>query len=534
MAASCAAPATGGTSTGVAAISLTNGPPNLPNALMGAGIGPNNHVSLLYAEMSPMSVAFTGTFTLSGPDASSFQIVHGNELQTNVTLAARDYDIVIGTSGGGVSQAVTVHAVSGTLVPCGGAIPTSGTVILAPNCTYNVTSAIMPSSNTTYIGVGNGSTVLDGGGGYHWLFGATESGGRNVTVAGIAGQNAAGLIDGFGGAVVRNSRMTGSLYAAIHLYMGGGEVINNVIDHSYENNIQVYTNPGPGTMVVTIVGNDMGFGNQGKNDTCNNGGNIKWLDPSLTDAPTTMTFKNNYVHDNQGTGFWADTVWNNSTIDIQGNTFARDGNGGIEIEDTFGSIDISNNVFTDEGSGATYSAFTCSGTVLPTWPWPAIWMHAARDSITIHDNNLASHARGEAGTGTRAGDLISLQGDTRVQGACGPQGHCDIDNVVIRNNTATFADPSVKWQSQWAAGYPHAGTSSDNNHFWVSGGSTSDPHFGWWDNFGPLSAAGMCSIDGQDCGSTVQSGDEQAIDHVMGCTRVACTSSGVGANGAPK
>src|SRR6266446_7648686 len=130
----------------VSAVTLTNGPPNIPNASpcttatcawIGAGWPSGTHVSLVYADMTPISADYGGTFSLSDQaghagDASHFSISTSSvgytdsfnnsksrnvgEITTNGTVAAGDYFITVTANGasGSNTQNVTVHAVSGT------------------------------------------------------------------------------------------------------------------------------------------------------------------------------------------------------------------------------------------------------------------------------------------------------------------------------------------------------------------------------------------------------------------------------------
>jgi hypothetical protein len=107
----------------VGSISLTNGPPNLPNALLAAGLPSGSPVSDVYVDMAPMSASFSGTLTLGGANASNFSIsmaqncgsggnIACGHLVTTGSLAAGTYQITVGTSLGG-SLPVTVNVVDG-------------------------------------------------------------------------------------------------------------------------------------------------------------------------------------------------------------------------------------------------------------------------------------------------------------------------------------------------------------------------------------------------------------------------------------
>jgi hypothetical protein len=126
----------------VSEVTLTNGPPNIPNASpcttatcawIGAGWPSGTHVSLVYADMTPISTGYAGTFSLSDQaghtgDASHFSISTSSvnytdsfnisksrnvgEIKTSGTVAAGDYFITVTATGatGSNTQNVTVHA----------------------------------------------------------------------------------------------------------------------------------------------------------------------------------------------------------------------------------------------------------------------------------------------------------------------------------------------------------------------------------------------------------------------------------------
>src|SRR5690348_279438 len=99
----------------ISAVTLTNGPPNLPNASpcttttcawMPSNAPSGSHVSLVYADLTPISANYSGTFSLSGADAASFSISTASngtrnvgEIKTNGALSARDYSITVTATG---------------------------------------------------------------------------------------------------------------------------------------------------------------------------------------------------------------------------------------------------------------------------------------------------------------------------------------------------------------------------------------------------------------------------------------------------
>jgi hypothetical protein len=94
---------------------------NLSNSSFTGGAPSGTVVGAINVTMSPASPAFSGTLSLSGTNASSFQII-GSNLETNGTVPAGTYNINIiapetGASGSPFTQAETV---SGTDPPTAG------------------------------------------------------------------------------------------------------------------------------------------------------------------------------------------------------------------------------------------------------------------------------------------------------------------------------------------------------------------------------------------------------------------------------
>ncbi len=271
----------GGGGPTVSAVTLTNGPPNIPAASsctlvtctwIGAGWPSGTHVSLVYADLKPISTDYTGTFALSDQsghsgDASHFSISTSSvaytdsfnnaksrnvgEIKTSGVVGAGDYFITVTASGGSGAntQNVTVHAVSGTNVTCGGSVPTSGTVLLSPSCTYtNVNSLVPSAANAVFIGAGNGGTIIDGTGSY--CSAIENSGGFPGSPAGVAvigiqfqnfGVSCVGLaaVDMADNAVTRNSRFVNIGAQAISSVGNGNFVANNYVSHTGYSGVNV-------------------------------------------------------------------------------------------------------------------------------------------------------------------------------------------------------------------------------------------------------------------------------------------------------
>jgi hypothetical protein len=564
----------------VSMVTLTNGPPNIPNASpcttttcawIGAGWPSGTHVSLVYADMKPISSDYTGTFSLSDQpghtgDASHFSVSttaigytdsfnnsksrNVGEIKTSGTVSAGDYFVIVTAAGAGGAntQNVTVHTASGTNVSCGGSIPTSGTVILAPNCTYfaNTPGGSQINNLTgTLIGAGNGSTIFDGQN--------TACGGVNQNdsqpggaVIGIQFQNYKCTVpQGYPvltyiNTVVRNSRMINSAGAGITIQGAGAFVANNLIDNMGYSGMTATVN-GPSSQAINVIGNEISRANSGGYDTCNDAATIKYL-PGIA---VTINFTNNYIHDSTGPGPWPDTT--SSTVsNISGNTLVRMGGapGAIMIEQTSGGTTIDHNVFVHNGDGSAFQAFYCDSSapvgqpppycasghcVFPSGdpgPAAAIAIFGSRN-VDVHDNNISANSVSYTGKTYQLNDEVGNGTDCS-------NNLPDISNNTIHDNTLTFftTNSAAVWGfDQVGCANTHInGISSGSNHFHLIGGSTgSDRHWYWLNQGNTAQTFANYRSSGQDANSTIDTTDTSTT----GCTHVACSGSGIGAGGVP-
>lgn len=558
----------------VSTVSLTNGPPNIPNAAPGscapgscawiqAGVV-NGAVSDVYADLSPISSNYGGTFSIS--DTTHFIINTSTDgtrnvghIITNGFLAAGDYPLTVTATGasGSNSQTVTVHAVSGVSVVCGtdttvrnavNANPAGTTFLLAASCTYNFSTFVLGLNNDIFIGAGLGSTVIDGGSGSNasaWQANVTGNVADDhvgIAIMNMTMQNfgvfAAGtepqnfnsiVIQTSDNWVVRNNKIINGANVCLNHHGNGIFIVNNLISNC--GGYTILGQPGQFTAIPTAstyIGNEIKLGNSSLYDTCD-GSSFKLL------GPGSVNITNNYIHDNNGPGFWEDS-YGGQTYHISGNTFSQNGNGGVEFEDAalvFGEID--HNVFINDGNGSTNPAFgIIGGNCGANWrPWPSVWSHGS-PNVNTHDNNF-SQSNGPANPGGTYSGLTLGMSDADCRSTSNT-----LNNNTSTNNTVNFKSThgSISTSAMWGTfyacntGYSHTGSLSNGNKFHIVGGSVSDAHFDWFPDFSgtPVSFATYRTNFSQDSTGAIDTTDTSTT----GCTHVACSGSGIGAGGVPQ
>ncbi len=561
----------------VSMVTLTNGPPNIPNASpctpttcawIGAGWPSGTHVSLVYADLTPISANYAGTFSLSDQsghtgDTSHFSISTASdgtrnvgEIKTSGTVVAGDYFITVTATGAGGSntQNVTVHAASGVSVGCGtnttiqNQVNANGigtTFLLALNCTYDFSTFVLPKNNDVFIG--SNTTIIDGGSRSNSAaFQANVTGNiaddiTGVTLIGMVMRNfgtfSAGtepqnfnsiMIQTSDSWSVRDNHIINGANVCLNHHGNGIFIANNVISNC--GGYTILGQPGQYTAISatsTYIGNEITLGNTSLYDTCD-GSSFKLL------GPGNVSILNNYIHDNNGPGVWQDS-YQGQTYHISGNTFARNGNGGVEFEAAgLVGVEIDHNVFIDDGNGSTNPAFgIIGGNCGSNWrPWPSVWSHGS-PNVNTHDNNFLQ----ENGPSTPGGTYSGLALGMSVAD-CRPDSW-SLDNNTSTNNTITCKSAnsisrSAMWGTFYAcnAAYSHNGAASDGNKFHIVGGAISDAHFDWFPDYSgtPDSFTTYRSTSGQDANSTIDTTDTSTT----GCTHVACSGSGVGAGGVPR
>jgi parallel beta-helix repeat protein len=103
-----------------------------------------------------------------------------------------------------------------------------------------------------------------------------------------------------------------------------------------------------GATGMLLENNEIAFNNTRRLDPNDDAGGTKFL------KVNGMTVRNNYVHDNYGTGLWFD--WDNNDITIEGNRVENNDGIGIFYEVSYNGI-IRNNTLTGNGTAANGSLY---------------------------------------------------------------------------------------------------------------------------------------------------------------------------------
>jgi hypothetical protein len=458
---------------------------------------------------------------------------------------------------GANTQNVTVHAASGTSVACGASIPTSGTAILAPNCTYFANTPGGSQINNlsgTLIGAGNGSTIFDGQN--------TACGGVNQntsqaggTIIGIQFQNyKCTLPQGYPiltwtNTVVRNSRVINSAGVGIVIQGAGAFIANNFVDNmGYGGMTATILGSSSSSQPTIAIGNEITRANATHYDTCNDAGTFKFLPGGTQD----IRILNNYFHDNFGPGPWPDTTSTSITITISGNTFVRDGGPGANIEQAHGSTTIDHNVLVHEADGSTFPSEYCDSSAPVGQPPPycgsgqciypngdpgaqAAINISGSSNMNVHDNNISTYTvfdqtiqANESGNPYQVDDELG-NGQDCVHTLPYISNNTPHDNTV--NFFTTNSGSIWRFNQPGCAGDHINGIASNNNHFHLIGGNTStDAHWYWFNQGNTAQTFANYRSSGQDANSTIDTTDASTT----GCTHVACSGSGVGAGGVPR
>lgn len=313
---------------------------------------------------------------------------------------------------------------------------------------YHV-SALIPKSGDVLDGEGQ-AAILDGGNSaFYAVYGdSASSGPSHVTILGFVIRNfrtrlQQGAIQDFNGAgwIIEGNHITDN--AAAGVATGDKvKVLGNLIDH---NGQEGFTAHGYGGLYED---NEISYNNFNLAVDPNweaGGGKAFGTDH--------LTFESNHVHDNGGTGLWADTNNINTTFDH--NTISNNRGAGISDEISY-TATITNNILTGNGMPSAPGSGKVQG-----WGWDAgIQLRASGGTTssrpTIIANNLV---------------LDNFNGITLLQSpspnACanpleGLYGPCRVQNVIVENNYITM--------SQGAVGELQDGTNNSiftswNNHW---------------------------------------------------------------------
>jgi parallel beta-helix repeat protein len=291
---------------------------------------------------------------------------------------------------------------------------------------YKVSSLIVPKSRDVLDG-GNRAAILDGGNSWPYaIYGdSTSPGPSDVTVRGFVIQDfntplQRGAIQDYNGPgwVIQNNHITKNAAAGV----GTGDdvrVIDNLIDHNGQEGFSAHGNGG------LYQGNEIAYNNY--NLAIDAGWEAGGGKAGVTRY---LTFKSNYVHDNGGTGLWADT--DNIYTAFIDNKIIDNSGAGIYDEASYNATIINNTII---GNGMASSPG--GGGHRPGWAWNAgIQLRrsgglSASTPVIISGNTVADNYNG-----------ISLIESPRA--GCAPihglpwYGPCKVQNVLVENNWITM------------------------------------------------------------------------------------------------
>jgi hypothetical protein len=346
-----------------------------------------------------------------------------------------------------------------------------GTTFCFGRGTYYV-ATLQPKSHDVLDG-GNGAAILDGGNlAEYAIYGdSTSPGPSDVTVRGFVIRDfrtplQRGAIQDYNGPgwIIQNNHITENAAAGV----GTGDdvrVLGNLIDHNGQEGFSAHGNGG------LYQGNEIAYNNYnlavdaGWEAGGGKAGNTRYL-----------TFRSNYVHDNGGTGLWADT--DNIYTTFDDNRIINNAGAGIYDEVSYNATILDNTII---GNGMPSSPGR--GGHRPGWAWNAgILLRrsgglSASAPVIISGNVVADNYNG-----------ISLVESPRA--SCTPihglpwYGPCNVQNVLVENNWITMTQGATgAWQDGAGNGiFTSQNNVFRNNHYCVA--SAAHPNdgytFGWF------------------------------------------------------
>jgi parallel beta-helix repeat protein len=346
----------------------------------------------------------------------------------------------------------------------------SGTTFCFGRGIYQI-SSLIPKPHDVLDG-GNRAAILEGGKSARYaVYGdSTSHGPSDVTVRGFVIRDfntplQRGAIQDYNGPgwIIQNNHITKN--AAAGVGTGDGvRVLGNLIDHNGQEGFSAHGDGG------LYQGNEIAYNNYNLAiDAGWEAGGGKASDTRY------LTFKSNYVHDNGGTGLWADT--DNIYTTFDGNKIINNTGAGIYDEVSYDAT-IINNTITDNGMPSSPG-----GGGRPGWAFGAgIQLRrsgglSASKPVIISGNIVANNYNG-----------ISLIESPRA--GCTPTrglpwyGPCKVQNVLVENNWIAMTQGATgAWQDGEGNGiFASQNVVFQNNHYCVA--SVSHPKdgytFGWF------------------------------------------------------
>ena len=332
-------------------------------------------------------------------------------------------------------------------------------------------SSLIPKSRDVLDG-SNRAAVLDGGNSAPFaIYGdSTSNGPSDVTVRGFVIQDfntplQRGAIQDYNGPgwIIQNNHITKNAAAGV----GTGDnvrVLANLIDHNGQEGFSAHGNGG------LYLDNEIAYNNY------NLAVNAGWeAGGGKAFATRDLTFEGNFVHDNGGTGLWADT--DNIYTTFEDNKISNNSGPGIYDEISYDATIINNTI---TGNGMPSSP---GGGGRPGWAWNAgIQLRrsgglSASAPLIISGNIVANNY-----------NAISLVESPRS--GCAPvhgipwYGPCNVQNVLVENNWITMTQGATGAYQDGAGNGIFASQNNvfRDNHYCVA----SDTHpndgytFGWF------------------------------------------------------
>jgi parallel beta-helix repeat protein len=301
-----------------------------------------------------------------------------------------------------------------------------GTTFCFGRGVYRV-SSLIPKSGDVLDG-GNRAAILDGGNSAPYaIYGdSTSRGPSNVTIRGFVIRNfktplQRGAIQDYNGPrwIIQNNHITKNAAAGV----GTGDdvrVLGNLIDRNGQEGFSAHGNGG------LYQGNEIAYNNYnlaidaGWEAGGGKAGNTRYL-----------TFRSNNVHDNGGTGLWADT--DNIYTTFDDNKIINNTGPGI-YEETSYNATITNNTIVDNGMPSSPGR----GGHRPGWAWNAGIQLRRSGSLSASTPFIISGNIVENNYNS-----ISLIESPRA--GCTPThglawyGPCKVQNVLVENNWITMS-----------------------------------------------------------------------------------------------
>jgi parallel beta-helix repeat protein len=309
---------------------------------------------------------------------------------------------------------------------------------------------LIPKSRDVLDG-GNRAAILDGNNSAPYaIYGdLTSPGPSDITIRGFVIQDfntplQRGAIQDYNGPgwIIQNNHITKNAAAGV----GTGDdvrVLGNLIDHNGQEGFSAHGNGG------LYQGNEIAYNNY--NLAVDPGWEAGGGKAGVTRY---LTFKSNYVHDNGGTGLWADT--DNIYTMFDDNKIINNAGAGIYDEASYNAT-IINNTITGNGMPSSPGG----GGRKPGWVWDAgIQLRrsgglSVSTPVIISGNIVADNYNG-----------ISLIESPRA--GCTPThglpwyGPCKVQNVLVENNWITMSQGAT---GAWQDGEGNGIFTSQNNIF---------------------------------------------------------------------